>query len=76
MAGKFAYKLIFVPFKTTFTISLRTPSFYYIISIYKIIVLPVVLYECETWSLTLREKQRLRVFEKQGAEENIWTEER
>jgi hypothetical protein len=23
----------------------------------------VVLYECETWSLTLREKHRLRVFE-------------
>ncbi|KAJ4441387.1 hypothetical protein ANN_11242 [Periplaneta americana] len=26
-------------------------------------VLPVVLYGCETWTLTLREKQRLRVFE-------------
>jgi hypothetical protein len=26
-------------------------------------MLPVVLYECETWSLTLREKHRLRVFE-------------
>jgi hypothetical protein len=26
-------------------------------------VLPVGLYECETWSLTLREEQRLRVFE-------------
>ena len=25
--------------------------------------LPVVLYECETWSLTLREECRLRVFE-------------
>jgi hypothetical protein len=25
--------------------------------------LPVVLYGCETWSLTLREEQRLRVFE-------------
>jgi len=24
---------------------------------------PVVLYGCETWSLTLREEQRLRVFE-------------
>jgi hypothetical protein len=24
---------------------------------------PVVLYECETWSLTLREERRLRVFE-------------
>ena len=27
------------------------------------IILPVVLYGCETWSLTLREKRRLRVFE-------------
>jgi hypothetical protein len=26
------------------------------------IILPVVLYGCETWSLTLREKHRLRVF--------------
>jgi hypothetical protein len=25
--------------------------------------LPVVLYGCETWSLTLREEHRLRVFE-------------
>jgi hypothetical protein len=25
--------------------------------------LPVVLYGCETWSLTLRERQRLNVFE-------------
>jgi hypothetical protein len=31
--------------------------------IYKIIILPVVLYGCETWSLALREEHRLRVFE-------------
>jgi hypothetical protein len=31
--------------------------------IYKTIILPVVLHRCETWSLTLREKYRLRVFE-------------
>jgi hypothetical protein len=31
--------------------------------IYRIIILPVVVYGCETWSLTLREKRRLRVFE-------------
>jgi hypothetical protein len=30
---------------------------------YKTIILPVVLYGCETWSLTLREGHRLRVFE-------------
>ena len=33
------------------------------IKIYKTIILPVVLYGCEAWSLTLREKYRLRVFE-------------
>jgi hypothetical protein len=31
--------------------------------IYKTIILPVVLYGCETWSLTLREEHRLRVFD-------------
>jgi hypothetical protein len=31
--------------------------------IYKIIILPVVLYGWETWSLTLRDDRRLRVFE-------------
>ena len=30
---------------------------------YKTIILPVVLYGCETWSLTLKEKHRLRGFE-------------
>ena len=33
------------------------------IKIYRTIILPVVLYERETWSLTLREEHRLRVFE-------------
>jgi hypothetical protein len=33
------------------------------IRIYKTIFLPVVLYGCETWSLTLREVLKLRVFE-------------
>jgi hypothetical protein len=33
------------------------------IRIYKTIILPVVLNGCETWSLTLREEYRLRVFE-------------
>ena len=32
------------------------------IKIYRKIILPVVLYGCETWSLTLREERRLRVF--------------
>ena len=34
------------------------------IKIYRTIIFIVVLYGCETWSLTLREERRLRVFEK------------
>jgi hypothetical protein len=33
------------------------------VKIYKTIILPVVLYGCETWSLTLRVEHRLSVFE-------------
>ena len=32
------------------------------IRVYRTIILPVVLYGCETWSLTFREERRLRVF--------------
>jgi len=31
------------------------------IKIYRTIILPFVLYGCETWSLTLREEQKMRV---------------
>jgi hypothetical protein len=31
--------------------------------IYRTIILPVDYYRCETWSLTLREERRLRVFD-------------
>jgi hypothetical protein len=41
------------------------------IKIHKTVILPIVLCGCETWSLTVREEQRLRVHE--GGEENIWT---
>jgi len=33
------------------------------IKIYRIIILPAVLCGCETWSLTLREERKLRMFE-------------
>ena len=33
------------------------------IKIYRTIILPVVLYGCETWSLTLRKERKLRLFE-------------
>ena len=31
--------------------------------VYRIIILPTVLYGCENWSLILKEEHRLRVFE-------------
>jgi hypothetical protein len=34
-----------------------------LVTIYKSIILPVVLYVCENWSLILREDHRLRVFD-------------
>jgi hypothetical protein len=33
------------------------------IKTYRTIILPVAMYRCETWSLTLREERRMRVFE-------------
>jgi hypothetical protein len=33
------------------------------VRIYKTIILPVVLYGCKIWSLTVREEHKLRVFE-------------
>jgi hypothetical protein len=39
------------------------------------IILPVVLYGCETWPLTLREEHKLKGVLEQGAEENIWTKD-
>jgi hypothetical protein len=36
------------------------------IKIYRNIILPLFLYGYETWSLALREKHRLRVFENRG----------
>ena len=40
------------------------PSKNWKIKIHRTIILPVVLYGCETWSLTLREERMLRAFEK------------
>ncbi|KAJ4452070.1 hypothetical protein ANN_03586 [Periplaneta americana] len=39
------------------------------VRIYKTVILPVVLYGCETWTLTLREEHRLRMFENKGVTE-------
>ena len=33
------------------------------IKIYRTIILPIILYGCETWPLTFREERKLRVFE-------------
>ena len=44
------------------------------IRIHRTIILPVVLYGCETWSLTLRRERRLRVFESRVLRETFGTE--
>jgi hypothetical protein len=47
------------------------------VKIYKTIIVIIVLYGCETWSLTLREEHRLRVFENsvmRGIFEAKWNE--
>ena len=61
------YILFFLPFKPT---QLKLTSYIHIllsknlkIKTYRSINLSVVLYGCETWSLTLREERKLRVFE-------------
>ena len=46
------------------------------ITIYRTIILPVVVYGCETWSLTLKEERSLRVFENRVLREYLglrWT---
>ena len=37
----------------------------------KYIILPVVLYGCETWSLTLREERKLRLFENRALRDEV-----
>jgi hypothetical protein len=36
------------------------------VKMHETIILPIVLYGCETWSLMLKEEHRLRVFENRG----------
>jgi hypothetical protein len=45
------------------------------IRIYKTVILPVVLYGCETWSLTLREEVGGGGCLRTGAKEDIWAKE-
>jgi hypothetical protein len=45
------------------------------IKIYKKLILPVELYGSETWSLTLREEHRLRVFENRGSWRKLHNDE-
>ena len=42
------------------------------IKIYRTIILPVLLYGCETWSHTLRDKHRLRMFENRVLRKIFW----
>ena len=42
------------------------------IKVYRIIILPVVLYGCDTWSVTLREERRPRACEKRVLRRIFW----
>jgi len=42
------------------------------IKIYRTVVLPVILYGCETWSLKLREERRLRMLENRALRRIFW----
>ena len=54
--------VLFVPILLDF-FSLSVLSKNLKIKIHRTVILPIVLYRCETWSLTLREERKLRVFE-------------
>ena len=54
-------------------LSFRLLSKNLIIKIYETIILPVVSCGCETWSITLREKSRINVFENRILT-NIWAQ--
>jgi hypothetical protein len=51
-----------IRFRVSCLLSSSLPSRNLNVKIYKTLILPVVLCGCETWSLTLREEHRLRVF--------------
>jgi hypothetical protein len=54
---------MFFNYKEFFSVVLKALSKNLKIKIYRSIILPVVLYGCETWSLTLREERMVRMFE-------------
>jgi hypothetical protein len=56
-SGNACYRLV----QNLLSSSLLSKNLY--IKIYRTIILPVVLYECSTWSLIMREERRMRVFE-------------
>jgi hypothetical protein len=51
--------LLFIPEHSVFSVAVKNLK----IRIYNTIILSVVLYGCETWSLTLRQEHKLGVFE-------------
>jgi hypothetical protein len=53
-------------------LSFRLLSITVKIAIYIIVILPIVLYGCETWSLTLRKERKLRVFENSLLRRIFW----
>jgi hypothetical protein len=68
--GLYSYNICFLYFATDLPFLGLGVDFSFIIyiymlkiRIYRTIILPFLLYGCETWSLTLKEERRLREFE-------------
>jgi hypothetical protein len=42
------------------------------LKIYTTLIRPAVTYGCEAWTLTSRNEEQLRIFERENITENIW----
>ena len=56
-------RLVFLTDMNSVLSHVQTKFVCIILKKYRTIILPVVLYGCENWSMTLREERKLRVFE-------------
>jgi hypothetical protein len=75
VACVFVIAVTFLPSRCLATLGGFSTSCCHLYLFWRSIILPVVLYGCETWSLTLREEHRLRVFENRVLRRIFWIEE-
>ena len=63
LASYLSFSFRFVSFLSVLSHVFISQHSYLKLYYHRTVILPVVLYGCETWSLTLREERKLRVFE-------------